>query len=92
MSTSAASDLDTTRPSRGGATKKLAIVAVKLLVTAACFWFLSRRVDTGQVLSAVRVLDFRWAAFATAVVVCRFHSWGCGGLASLTSWRRAASA
>ena len=69
MSTSVASDLDTTRPSRGGATKKLAIVAVKLLVTATCFWYLSRQVDTGQVLSAVRVLDFRWAAFATVVVM-----------------------
>src|SRR5262249_10794328 len=69
MRTSVASDPDTTRPSRGGATKKLAIVAVKLLVTAACFWYLSRKVDTGQVLSAVRVLDFRWAAFATVVVV-----------------------
>jgi glycosyltransferase 2 family protein len=69
MSTSVASDLDTMRPSRGGATKKLTIVAVKLLVTAACFWYLSRQVDTGQVLSAVRVLDFRWAAFATVVVM-----------------------
>src|ERR1700756_1409793 len=69
MSTSVASDLYTMRPSRGGATKKLAIVAVKLLVTVACFWYLSRQVDTGQVLSAVRVLDFRWAAFATVVVM-----------------------
>jgi uncharacterized membrane protein YbhN (UPF0104 family) len=69
MSTSVVSDLDTMRPSRRGATKKLAIVAAKLLVTAACFWYLSRQVDTGQVLSAVRVLDFRWAAFATVVVM-----------------------
>ena len=69
MSTSAASDLDTTHPSRGRATKKLAVVAIKLLVTAACFWYLSRKVDTGQVLSTVRVLDFRWAAFATVVVM-----------------------
>src|SRR5262245_49745778 len=64
-----ASDLNITHPSRGGATKKLAIVAIKLLVTAACFWYLSRQVDMGQVLSAVRVLDFRWTAFATVVVV-----------------------
>jgi uncharacterized membrane protein YbhN (UPF0104 family) len=49
--------------------KKLAIVAVKLLVTAACFWYLSRQIDAGHVLSAVRVLDFRWTAFATVVVV-----------------------
>src|SRR5262249_52921892 len=76
MSTSVASDLDTTRPSRGGATKRLAIVAVKLLVTAACFWYLSRQIDTGQVLSAVRVLDFHWAAFATVVVVLQIPLMG----------------
>src|SRR5215472_2784992 len=76
MSTSVASDLDTTRPSLGRTTKKLAIVAVKLLVTAAGFWYLSRQVDTGQVLSAVRVLDFRWAAFATVVVVLQIPLMG----------------
>jgi len=64
MSTSVASDLDTTRQSRGGATKKL-----KSWRSSACSWYLSRQVDTGQVLSAVRVLDFRWAAFATVVVL-----------------------
>src|SRR5262245_48419946 len=58
MNTSVASDLDTAGPSRGGATKKLAIVSVKLLVTVACFWYLSRQVDTGQVY-----------AFAAVVVV-----------------------
>jgi uncharacterized membrane protein YbhN (UPF0104 family) len=69
MSTSVASDLDNTSPPRGGGAEKLAIFAVKLLVTGACFWYLSRQIDLSQVVSAVRLLDFRWAAFATLVVV-----------------------
>ena len=69
MSTSVASDRDTTTPSRGGGAEKLAIFAAKLLVTGACFWYLSRQIDFSQVISAVPLLDFRWAAFATLVVV-----------------------
>jgi glycosyltransferase 2 family protein len=69
MSTSAAGDLGTANPSRRGGAKKLAIVAAKLLVTGACFWYLWRQIDVGQVLSAVPLLDFRWVAFATLVMV-----------------------
>jgi uncharacterized membrane protein YbhN (UPF0104 family) len=69
MSTSAAGDLGTANPSRRGGAKKLAIVAAKLLVTGACFWYLWRQIDVSQVLSAVPLLDFRWVAFATLVMV-----------------------
>jgi glycosyltransferase 2 family protein len=69
MSTGVASDLDTTSPSHGGGAKKLAFFAAKLLVTGACFWYLSRQIDFTQVLSAVALLDFRWAAFATLIVM-----------------------
>ena len=68
-STSVATDLDTTSPPRAGGAKKLAIFAAKLLVTGACFWYLSRQIDLNQVLSAIALLDFRWAAFATLIVV-----------------------
>src|SRR3954469_5793807 len=34
-----------------------------------CFWYVSRQIDLKQVLSAVPLLDFRWAAFAVLVVV-----------------------
>ena len=69
MSTSVASDLESTSPSRSGsAERKLVILAAKLLVTGACFWYLSRQIDLSQVLSAVPLLDFRWTAFATLVV------------------------
>lgn len=41
----------------------------KLLVTGTCFWYVSRQIDLNQVLSAIRWMDFRWAAFATLVVM-----------------------
>jgi hypothetical protein len=69
MSTSVASDLDTRRASRGGGAGKIAIFATKLLVTGACFWYLSRQINLGQVVAAVPWLDFHWIAFATLVVV-----------------------
>ena len=40
--------------------EKVAIFAAKLLVTGACFWYVSRQINLGQVLSAVPLLDFRW--------------------------------
>jgi glycosyltransferase 2 family protein len=43
--------------------------AAKLLVTGTCFWYVSRQIDLNQVLSAIRWIDFRWAAFATLVVM-----------------------
>jgi uncharacterized protein (TIRG00374 family) len=69
MSAGVTSDLETTSPSRAAGAEKLAIFAAKLLVTGACFWYLSRQIDLSQVISAIPLLDFRWAAFATLVVV-----------------------
>ena len=69
MGTSVASDVDTSRASRGGGAGKIAIFASKLIVTGGCFWYVSRQIDFKQVLSAVPLLDFRWAAFAVLVVV-----------------------
>jgi uncharacterized membrane protein YbhN (UPF0104 family) len=69
MSTSVASDLDTRRASRGGGAGKIAIFAAKLLVTGACFWYVSRQIDWRQVLSGIPLLDFRWAALAILVAM-----------------------
>jgi uncharacterized membrane protein YbhN (UPF0104 family) len=69
MSTSVASDFETPRPSLRGGAEKAAIVAAKLLVTGACFWYISRQIDLSQVLSAIPLLDFRWAALATLVAM-----------------------
>jgi hypothetical protein len=49
--------------------QKAAIVAAKLLVTGACFWYVSRQVDWHQVSSAIQLMDFRWAAFATFMAI-----------------------
>jgi glycosyltransferase 2 family protein len=69
MSTSVTSDLETPRPSYRGRIEKAAIVAAKLLVTGACFWYVSRQIDWRQASSAISLLDFRWAAFAIFVVM-----------------------
>jgi glycosyltransferase 2 family protein len=47
--------------------EKVAILVAKLLVTGACFWYVSRQIDWNQVLFAIPLLDFRWAAFAILV-------------------------
>ena len=67
MSASVASDLDTPSAPRGVAAEKIAIFAAKLLVTGACFWYVSRQIDLSRVLSAAPLVDFRWAAFAVLV-------------------------
>jgi uncharacterized membrane protein YbhN (UPF0104 family) len=69
MSTSVASDFETPRPSHRGRAEKAAIVAAKLLVTGACFWYVSRWIDWRQVSSAIPLLDFRWAALAIVVAM-----------------------
>jgi glycosyltransferase 2 family protein len=50
-------------------TSKLALVAVKLIVTAACFWYLSWQVDVSGVASSIRLLDLRWAALAALMAM-----------------------
>jgi hypothetical protein len=69
MSTGVASDFEAPRPSHRGGAKKAAIVAAKLLVTGACFWYLSRQMDWRQLSSAIPLLEFRWAALAIFVIM-----------------------
>ena len=69
MSTSVASEFETLRPSHRGGAGKVAIVAAKLLVTGACFWYVSRQIDWHQVSSAIPLLDFRWAALAAFIAM-----------------------
>src|SRR2546427_10829080 len=69
MSTSVAGDFETPRPSRRGGAEKVAIFAAKLLVTGACFWYVSRQIDLNQVWSAIPLLDFHWAALAILVAM-----------------------
>ena len=68
MSSSLAGDFEPPRASRGGV-QKVAIVTAKLLVTGACFWYVSRQVDWRQALSMIPLLDWRWAALATLIAM-----------------------
>ena len=63
MSSGVASDFETPRRSSWAA-KKAAMLAAKLLVTGACFWYVSRQIDWRQALSTIPLLDWRWAALA----------------------------
>ena len=69
MSVGVADELEARSPARAGRAEKAAMFAAKLVVTAACFWYVSRQIDLSEVLSAIPLLDFRWAAFATLVAM-----------------------
>jgi uncharacterized membrane protein YbhN (UPF0104 family) len=69
MSTSVANNFEAQRRSHRGGAEKAAIVAAKLLVTGACFWYVSRQIDWRQVSSAIPLLDFRWAALAACIAM-----------------------
>jgi glycosyltransferase 2 family protein len=68
-STSVVSDFEAPRPSHRGGAGKAAILAAKLLVTGACFWYVSRQIDWRQVSSAIPLLEFRWAVLAIFVIM-----------------------
>lgn len=69
MNTDVAREIETVTSPRRGGVEKIALFATKLLVTGTCFWYVSRQIDFSQVLSAVRRLDFGWAAFAILVAM-----------------------
>ena len=69
MSPGEASNFQTPCPSRGGGREKIAIFAAKLFVTGGCFWYVSRQIDLSQVFSTIPLLDFRWAGFATLLIM-----------------------
>src|SRR5271166_2926345 len=48
---------------------KFAIVAAKLIITAVCFWYLSRQIDLRGVFSFIPMLDLRWTAFAVLIAM-----------------------
>jgi uncharacterized membrane protein YbhN (UPF0104 family) len=48
---------------------KFAIVAAKLIITAVCFWYLSRQIDLRGVFSFIPMLELRWIGFAVALVM-----------------------
>ena len=69
MGARVADDLGTSDRPRSGGIEKVAILAAKLLVTGACFWYVARQIDMRALLSAIPLLDFRWAALAVVVAM-----------------------
>jgi hypothetical protein len=49
--------------------EKRAIIAIKLLMTGLCFWYLSRQIEVSEVSRSISLLDFRWAALAVITVM-----------------------
>jgi hypothetical protein len=66
MSLDLTNDLGQAAPRRAG---KLAVIATKLLVTGACFWYLSRRIDSSAVFSSIPMPELRWVALAVLMVM-----------------------
>jgi len=56
---------------RRGFVKSL-LFGVKLLITAACFWLVLRRVDISGGFRALTRFDFRWAGFAVLLLAAEF--------------------
>jgi hypothetical protein len=71
MHTDLAGELKPTSPRRTGWLQKAAIFAAKLLVTGGCLWYVARQIELGQVLSAIALLDFRWAGFAAVLLMAQ---------------------
>ena len=64
-----AADIDPPGASRSRGIAKVAMFAAKFVVTAACFWYLSRRIDFAEVIRTLPVFDIRWAAFAVVLAM-----------------------
>jgi glycosyltransferase 2 family protein len=47
--------------------RKSLILTIKFFVTAACFWYVLRRVDLGEAVRALPTIDLRWMALAALV-------------------------
>jgi len=48
--------------------KKSLVLVAKLVVTAACFWYVLRRVNVGDAVRALPTVDLRWMGFAVLVL------------------------
>ena len=64
-----ADGVDAQRTAATRAVVKVALFAAKVVVTALCFWYLSRRIDVAQLLRVLPELDVRWAAVAALVAM-----------------------
>lgn len=66
-----ADEIDLSRPNRSGYFAKPLFFAGKLIVSAACFWYVLRQIDVSESVRALPTFDFRWAAFAVLVAMAQ---------------------
>ena len=64
---SATHQLSLPRSHGGNRLRKALVLAVKFFVTAACFWYVLRRVNLGETVRALPTIDLRWMALAVFV-------------------------
>ena len=48
---------------------KIVMAALKIGITGACFWYLSRKIDTASVFSGLAIMDLRWVGLATLLLM-----------------------
>ena len=63
-----AADIESPPSARRGGSKIL-LAATKILITAGCFWYLSRQIDTGALLSGLSRMDLWWLSAATLLLM-----------------------
>jgi glycosyltransferase 2 family protein len=63
MSEGAADTANPPTARRGGS--KILLGVVKILITGACFWYLSRQIDASAMVAGIAHMDLRWIGLAT---------------------------
>ena len=66
----AADEIGSSRPARSGRFAKL-FFSGKLIVSAACFWYVLRQINVSESVRTLPTFDFRWAAFAILVAMAQ---------------------
>jgi uncharacterized membrane protein YbhN (UPF0104 family) len=69
MGSSAVDGIEAAPARAGGGVGKAAAVAVKVAVTAGCFWYISRQIDLSRVIAGISSFDPGWVAGAMAAFV-----------------------
>jgi Lysylphosphatidylglycerol synthase TM region len=64
-------DIAASRPGRKSAFRKALFFAAKLIVSAACFWYVLRQINVTESIRTLPTFDVRWAVFAISVAMAQ---------------------
>jgi glycosyltransferase 2 family protein len=64
-------DIVAARPGRKSAFSKALFFAAKLIVSAACFWYVLSQINVTESIRTLPTFDVRWAAFAVSVAMAQ---------------------